>query len=590
MTPFPRSLTAGAAILWFAGCAAAAPVPSQAPTPTATGGVYVDGAGQRHPWSVDANHTLHREGRPFVPVGGMFCFRYLSEFDPATPADNEARWREDLGVLDKLRRAGLRDLYVNPVNPATRYPVEAWNRCLEELERRGFRYGIELTDGPRQGMDGFLLASDSWRATRKGSRATMLWKDEFGQRPRLQSVLAISPRGQAAVLPLEPGGTAILSPAWTATPGVRLLARIQAPTGFNVPDLWGGHREYEARLGSLLARMTRGPGLYLVVDPLTNEMNYYTYTAQMVPASPVFRQGFETWLRRRYEGNLKALARAWGARAGAPFPKDWDVCARLLPVPVDEGKGVAARKAQLLDPAGLRCWAIDPARSRLLEDLRAYRDESVGEYCRRITEVVRKNLGDLPVVFKHTGRFMRYLLGHGVGAGVDGIGMEVWGKNRLDMAQTAGPPLSLIRHWDRPGWLLVTESAPNSLPEGKPPGYPSRQAMFEHLDSLASYGARGFYLFALRPLPEQLLPDFCLHRDERQLRWLAEWASELEREGPRKEALTRIPRVRFERAERGPGLRLEGWEKGRGDARFSELSGSTVVVPSFGNPSVDLYK
>jgi hypothetical protein len=570
------------------GCSAAET--SLAATPRASGGVYVDGAGQRHPWSVDAGHTLHRAGRPFVPVGGMFCFRYLSEFDAAVPAENEARWNEDLAILEKLRRAGLRDLYVNPVNPATRYPVEVWNRCLQELERQGFRYGLELTDGPRQGMDGFLLESDSWRVERKGNRATMLWEEEFGQRPRLQSVLAVSAKGQAAVLPLEPGGVAILSPAWAAGRDVRLLARIQAPTGFNVPDLWGGYREYEARLRTLLTGMTRGPGLHLVVDPLTNEMNYYVYTAQMVPASPVFRQGFETWLRRRYDGNLKNLARAWGVRGGAAFPKEWSVCARLLPVPVEAGKAGAAQKAQLLDPAGLRCWTVDPSRSRLLEDLRTYRDESVGEYCRRITGVVRESLGDLPVVFKHTGRFMRYLLGHGVGAGVDGIGMEVWGKSRAEMAQTAGPPLALIRHWDRPGWLLVTESAPSSLPEGKPPGYPSRQAMFEHLDSLAAYGARGFYLFALRPLPEQLLPDFCLYHDERQLRWLAEYASELEREGSRRETLTRTPRVRFERADRGPGLRLEGWEKGQGDARFSELSGSTVVVPSFGNPSVNPYE
>ncbi|MBI4867609.1 MAG: hypothetical protein HY816_11710 [Candidatus Wallbacteria bacterium] len=550
-----------------------------------TAGVYVDGSGARHPWRIDSNDMLHWRGQPFVPVGGMFCFRYLSEFEERDVPGNEARWKGDLEILDRVERAGIRHLYVNPVNPATRFGASVWNHCLEELERRRFEYGIELTDGPERGMDGYLLGGVGWGwsvARAGGSTAAsvrLTWEMEFGQLPRAIELLAVTPDGRAGRISLPSTRAATLVaglPAWAAHPQTRFIPRVEAPKGFNVPDLWGGYGEYERRLLRLLSGLKLGPGLRFILDPFTNEMNYHGLTAHMLPAASEFREELEKWLRAKYKGRRLTAWRAWGGRGRAP---EWAVMARLLPVPA---------RPQFVDPETALVLPADCAKSGALEDLRMFRDASVGRFVSRLSERLRRDVADVPIVLKHTGRFARYM----VCSTVDGIGIEAWGHDKAALARTAGPPFALLRHRERlaprgsgaarpTGWLPVTETAPDPSPHGLPPGYPSREAMFSHLDALLGLGARGFYLFALRPLPEELLPDFCLYQDPRQLAWIAEYQRGLGR-APRAALLSTRPPFRFRDAQAGPGLRVSGWKTGRSPALAPvELQGALMVLPRY---------
>ncbi len=541
-------------------------------------GVYVDSAGGRHKWFIDSNHTLIWRGKPFIPVGGMFCFRYLSEYQPGDSAGNARRWKGDLDILKQVAQAGIKHLYLNPVNPATRYPVEAWNRCMGILDRKGFQYGIEITDGPQRGMEGYLVGGDAWKAVAEKGRLRIDFTREMGQVPKLLGVLAVTPSGSVVEIRVRSSGkeTVELSlPQPARQAGTIFIPKVEAPTAFNVPNLWDHYEKYERRLIAYLSRLHRGPGLRFIVDPLTNELNLYAYTGQMVPSARAFRRGFQAWLQVKYRKSLKRLQKAWGGQQGQ-FITGWEVASRAVPLPDLDGDG----RGRILDPESRVTWPVTIARNRVLEDIRLFRDASIGYYCRRVSATVRRRFADVPVIYKHTGLFMRFLVQDSPGPGMNGIGMEAWGKSPRGLAETAGPPLAVLRHWNRPGWLLATETAPSALPEGKPPGYENHMSFLRHMDSLVRYGARGLYLFALRPLPEEGLGDYLLYRMPNQLKWLKAYADELWR-GNRVRLLQTPPKVRYQRARRGLGLNVVGWEAadGRGISRV-KLDGDVLTLPA----------
>src|SRR5580658_8001821 len=65
--------------------------------PTASG-AYKDSGGAVHQWDVDSGHMLTWDGRPYLPVGGVFEPHYW--VDGQTPAS----WDADVAALGALKQ------------------------------------------------------------------------------------------------------------------------------------------------------------------------------------------------------------------------------------------------------------------------------------------------------------------------------------------------------------------------------------------------------------------------------------------------------------------------------------------------------
>src|SRR5688572_31658697 len=103
-----------------------------------TGGVFTDKSGVKHAWSVNSAHALTWDREPYIPVGGVFCPRYLAD------GQTESNWAADTQALETLKSKGMLDVLINPVVSAPQIPAAAWQKLLDHLDSNGFRYGISF--------------------------------------------------------------------------------------------------------------------------------------------------------------------------------------------------------------------------------------------------------------------------------------------------------------------------------------------------------------------------------------------------------------------------------------------------------------
>src|SRR5438034_1960745 len=95
-------------------------------------GLYVDSKGTGHPWEINDAHALVWDGDAYIPVGGMFCFAYLSS------GQTDQNWKKDIAGLDLLKKNRINDLYINPVSSSTKIPTAAWQRVIDYLDEDNF--------------------------------------------------------------------------------------------------------------------------------------------------------------------------------------------------------------------------------------------------------------------------------------------------------------------------------------------------------------------------------------------------------------------------------------------------------------------
>jgi len=121
-----------------------------------TKGVYLDSGGDAHDWYISDAQALVWDGTPYIPAGAAFAPSYfLSQTD--------ASWQADVGALQALKGKGITDLLIRPAAPASSVPSDAWQKLIDYLDQEGFRYGIDLADGPRGRATGFVVCPRKYK-------------------------------------------------------------------------------------------------------------------------------------------------------------------------------------------------------------------------------------------------------------------------------------------------------------------------------------------------------------------------------------------------------------------------------------------
>ena len=322
-------------------------------------GVYVDRDGQRHSWHINDAHSLIWDGRPYLPVGGQFCPRYFVE------ARTEENWRADVESLRLLKSRGILDIYINPVRGATRIPTTDWQRLIDLLEEEGFRYGIELTDGPDRPLTGWVVRPAIYRKPDITSAASVTL-----QTPGLAGGLAILADSKGEILnvrQLVATGDSSVIPVQGTEEDRRILLvyplKRLDPARDGLQNFWEGYSEYRDRLIAHLKPLKLGPGFRFWVDPFINEMGLRGEAEFLIPASRAYQVELEAWLRKRYT-DAASLARAWGLPGEVT---SFEQASRLIPLWRDR-KGITA----VYDTGTAKTIRLAAAESRMWEDLLAF--------------------------------------------------------------------------------------------------------------------------------------------------------------------------------------------------------------------------
>lgn len=478
-------------------------------------GAYKDPAtGQAHTWYVNQAHTMFWDGKPFIPVGGMWTSKFLINFDLSNQAANKANWEYDKAILDQMKQNGVKDLYVNSVVTGTNLPAWAWQWIVEQLEARGFTYGLQINGrAPEANANsGYMI-----RANEAGGS----YKVEHVTGSQLVTADIPTSAVQGFTSPLAPlflvvnaaTGEAVQAGIGTAGPvqaGVfQVRAQVQAPEGvaysvyftprvkFNgnaMKNIWDGAAATEQAIGGLADKLKTGPGLRLFVDPIVNESGIVNWYESIMMDSPAYRQLYRHWLEQKY-GTVDALNAAW--QMSAPVASfEW--AASLVPLHNGPEGTPKADWLYLMQPESGQLVASHLRNGVLWDDHLAFRDESFGSFNSRIADRIKQS-ADAPVIYKHIGLMKRYNVNRQPKGGFDGLGGEIYGEDALTLTRKSGDVYAAVEQAAKTAWYLVTETQLDETVSRKAAsgkvGYPDEAAMHGHFDVLMAAGAKGIYDF-----------------------------------------------------------------------------------------------
>jgi len=459
------------------------------PPPSVNTEIYTDRDGVKHPWTVTATHSLLWEGVPYLPVGGAFTPKSLTD-------SSEAAWQSDVRALGALHEKGVLDVLISPSKSLPDIPAAAFQRLIDHLEANGFRYGLGFGPGLSKPLTGFVVKPANYRYFEADS-STAHWRADHAD----QGFVAILEDGNSGEYRIAQSGRYPIKDDFLSIPldsikssgrliGLLYPHKTMPGSGeATLPDLWSGYDDYRDRLLAYMSGIKFGKGLRFLLDPLSRHLGLANEYESIMPASDAFRLEWESWLERSFPGVEDARQR-WGMNEYEP--KSFDELARYVPLWLgDRGLGY------LFDPQGDRMLRVDPAKSTFWNDFRQFRNESIANYMRSLAEVLKHQAVDVPVVYTWTQSHPIFL--NAEFEGFDGLSIATHGKPSV--AGQLGPALSAVEQAARPMWYLAAEissnvPAPAAVSPDPPAGSATtaaRIALFNALDVLRNTGIKGYF-------------------------------------------------------------------------------------------------
>ncbi|MEP6754866.1 MAG: hypothetical protein ABJA67_05150 [Chthonomonadales bacterium] len=475
-------------------------------------GAYKDSLGKVHTWSISPAHSLVWDGSPYLPIGGVFVPRSLN----AKPT--EADWATDVEALSTLKAKGVIDIIVDPTVSAVDIPVSAWQRLIEQLDKDGFRYGITFGTGITTPLTGTVVKPTSYRMEEVRDGVELSWNvadADGGYYICVDGSDATQIQSEGAVRIRDGAATVLANTKASGTVAILYPHKIIRGTrDGTLPDVWSGFDRYRDRIFSLFHKVKFGDGLRFFLDPLTRRLAMTGETEYVFPDSPAFRLDWESYLTSHYT-NIDDLMNAWGV--GDRHITDFKMASRMIPLSAS-GRGVPF----LLD-MGTGKRNDYRGGDRIWSDLRDCRNESLIYYMNSVSDFLKREIANVPVIYTRTQQH-RMFTNQLRSGGFDGLGMVAYGRGSAIVTSGADSVYSQAEESVKPIWCFVSETMDTTGPSKSSLGYATRESMFYDLDWLKKIGAKGIFTYALQAPPEDAFKNYQLLKAPIQIDWLKEYA------------------------------------------------------------------
>lgn len=487
-----------------------------------TRGRFVDKYGVEHHWHINEAHTLIWDGRPFIPIGGMFVYN--------------RDWNLVKSQIDLLKQYGVRDIYlhlgVNQPYPWKTYSDDDYRffqQTIDYLDEQGIRYGLEFQALEAKGP-GFYYPAPGPRAEVTESGTVKVQQDKTLSGSFVvfdEAARKVVQTGEARVTDRKQIEADVKVPEKGRYRVTFALER-EAPDMYSMYYWDNKYTEYVEVVRKHYSKVNLGPGFRFLVDPLWNEMNV---NRDFFPSAPGWYSWYSGWLQSRYK-TVAELNSAW--QPDTPLP-DFEAAARLAPVDrmdSPDGKGIWQF---MLDRSTGRVYRMDLRKSQFNYDIQEGFGRGLLHYTSDIADQFKK-LYDVPVIYKGFSDIDFWHINDlGTATGHDGLGMESYGNGEPMMLFMAGHLFGELEQATKTTWLIVTESAEgnhqdNSPSRNKMPGYTSRFGhMYANINALVAGGAKGFFHYNMVPSEGSQDPwTDSLTADVRQLEWLGTYGRVVE--------------------------------------------------------------
>lgn len=504
-------------------------------------GTFTDRDSINHAWYINRDGEYIFGTEPYIPFGAMWCPATTILPARSTPEDVKNAFQQDKAVFDNVMRYGLTDCYLNLTIAAP------WIKqfMVDELEKRNFHYGFQITSSQGASLPAFFLTSDradapaNWISSIKGvfqdgKIETLLPKnivvnglvviaadpsqqnfvrfydftDTEGKEQRHHIIdlevnqdfgnnrkIAVN----ASDIPLKNGDALLLLPLITSN--------------MHHCNLWDPEEmaKFKDNFTRQLSHIQWGPGLRCFIDPVCNETNMVNATENLRQYTPHLNAAFAIWLQEKYQNDVEKLAESWAA----PGLNDFDLASKL--VPISSGQTLL-----LIDPFGDAIFKVDRERSRSYLDF----SEMIREtYSDRMDEIALhiKSIVNVPVVEKSVGVIAEKMNISQTYNGMDGVGFEIYRSGGDDPGEVSGGAArgeaDLSSHTV---WKVGTEIG-HSFNVGNDgvKFFTEEAEIRDTTEKLMRLGVRGFYYFGWALKPDNMWNNHNYHDFDKGLEWVA---------------------------------------------------------------------
>lgn len=460
-------------------------------------GIYRDAAGGQHTWTVERSHRLMWDEKPYTPAGIVFHSAYLRAPAPET-------LRKDHEELDRLKAAGIGDVWVEPGRGLLENSTEQIQALVDSLESRGFRYGLRVGDRSREPLVGYSPtlpglkvpvarlqpgARESWRVSApRGRRLVYNLVEQTG--PKIQNFAIASgevvvERDQA-LIEVQLKRTRLLG----KSAGMLLVVpeiQVEPEDLGSFGELWTGMPAYAERLSKRLLSVKFGPGLRFVLDPFAAGDGTIGQEDMVFPSSDAFRKSFREWLGKR--SGFHTVNSNW--RLTDRRVPDLDVASRIIPMwsrnDPPEGDG------WLFDPVDKQAYRCIPRQSHIWDDLENFRAETLKRWMNTLTSTLKQEGLNVPMLFSW-GAYHPIFNNTPSPSGYDGLGAQLYGASGDIAPLRAAYALAQAEESDRNTWLIATRVAGPPDVTGSPTPVAGGAEIRKIWDGIREAGFRGAYV------------------------------------------------------------------------------------------------
>ncbi len=370
------------------------------------------------PWSVNENHALVWNGKPYIPVGVRI---------EGTP-----------DAVGQAQAAGVTDVLVElPADGST------WAKVISKLDEKGTRYMICLTSSSPQALV-WAIEPQGYRVP--GIEGVFDFRIAFPDATNVLCVLANSRDADIRwkrMLQVTEGKIRVADPQGPTTPHVLLM--YPQLRDMRIPDYWEGFDAHRDQLLKLVSSLKFGKNFRGFIDPMGKSGQYSSEKATFVPMSSIFKVELETYITQKY-GAVPTALRAWGFSVATL--DSFKELSRVVPLWADR-KGVPG----FYDPETSQIYSVSEKNSSYWADVQAVIRATAARRYRRLVESLQKVV-DVPFIEDWKGWDGPYTR---TNPSVSGIGIEINEDSLIELVDTASYPMSAVL--DRPigSFALATD-------------------------------------------------------------------------------------------------------------------------------------
>ena len=463
-------------------------------------GIFRDARGGQHSWVIQPNHLLEWDDKPYQPVGVVFYSAYLK-------APSQDTLRADQTELDRLKAAGISDVWVEPGRPLLECtPVEV-QALIDQLESVGFRYGLRIGDRLATPLVGHAPSLLSVRVppAKLQPNARFVWKTALPERSRAarfmltddsddgkqQTYLIASGdarvEGRDAVIDVQLPNSRLLG---KATGRLSVLPEVAIPPTVlgSYGDLWDGLEAHQKLLKQHIQSIKFGPGLRFLLDPFAAGDGSVGEEDGVFPAAPAFRSSYQDWLQRQ-SGGIAALNVRW--RMADRHADSFEVAARLVPMwaknDPPEGDG------WIFDPIEHKGYRCNPRTSAIWNDLEAFRVSALKRWMNTLTNTLKSEGLNVPMLFTWEA-YHPVFSNTPSPSGYDGLAGRLSSWAPEVGPRQAALALSQAEQSDRTTWLIAGRVTGPPAADGSPTPVTDAARLRAIWAAAAEAGFRGLYM------------------------------------------------------------------------------------------------